>query len=749
MATADLAEVGIALRVTGKRDVAAAERELDKAQRTLARLALQTRTGAITEKEFNNAVTQATSKVAKKNGLLINSNQIIRSYVKNLRNATDAELAMAAGVAKSGKGIRNLELLAQQAGYQVGDFAVQVQSGTNVAVAFGQQMSQLLGFIGPMGAVAGAGVAIGTGLIAPLLNARDTAKDVTERFEELEEALGSVAIAADASIEAGLTAKLVSAQSAVNELVARMQSEDFKKAMSFAGASTASGQVAQTIIDAELEGRKKLVNELTNQAGQAAILEAQERVRAALVGDQVQESQNLAAAKRIILDLEERNKIAAKKLEKLEQGRADAVAAQFNALMASIAANDRKNKQEDARRAKLNQQLDIEEKRLRDEIALLTMRKQFGDQSLAVRQLETDIAVENYKADLLRKGVAEETVNQLTDQYRLSLNLKRELQEMSNITFNFAPTSAVSRAMQKYAGRSTVSTKDPIFGETGKSIYTEPPKGAKKTTIEDTIQNLRRQMEVEQALMSLTGQRRREEEVFLQLKHANQDADIKTSETRLRSIAQEVAAMEERSRVIEEARKQQEDLAESIQGSMEDAFMSIVDGTESVKDAFRIMARDIIAELYRVFVVKQMVAGITGTFDLFSGPAAGSSESILGSVSAKGNVFSSGSLIKAFANGGVVGGPTYFPMAGGRMGLMGEAGPEAIMPLTRGPNGKLGVEASGGGSVVVNQSFNFSANGDDSVRRIIAEETPKIAELTSSAIIDQRRRGGSIRRAFK
>ena len=106
-------------------------------------------------------------------------------------------------------------------------------------------------------------------------------------------------------------------------------------------------------------------------------------------------------------------------------------------------------------------------------------------------------------------------------------------------------------------------------------------------------------------------------------------------------------------------------------------------------------------------------------------------------------------MVKAYANGGVVGGLTYFPMAGGRMGLMGEAGPEAIMPLTRGPNGKLGVEASGSGSVVVNQSFNFSANGDDSVRRIIAEETPKIAELTSSAIIDQRRRGGSIRRAFK
>ena len=53
--------------------------------------------------------------------------------------------------------------------------------------------------------------------------------------------------------------------------------------------------------------------------------------------------------------------------------------------------------------------------------------------------------------------------------------------------------------------------------------------------------------------------------------------------------------------------------------------------------------------------------------------------------------------VKPFAAGGVIGAPTYFPMTGGGVGLAGETGPEAIMPLTRGPDGKLGV-ASGGGS---------------------------------------------------
>ncbi len=56
--------------------------------------------------------------------------------------------------------------------------------------------------------------------------------------------------------------------------------------------------------------------------------------------------------------------------------------------------------------------------------------------------------------------------------------------------------------------------------------------------------------------------------------------------------------------------------------------------------------------------------------------------------------------VTPFASGGVVSGPVAFPMRGG-VGLMGEAGPEAIMPLARGPDGKLGVRGGGGGAVNV------------------------------------------------
>jgi len=91
-----------------------------------------------------------------------------------------------------------------------------------------------------------------------------------------------------------------------------------------------------------------------------------------------------------------------------------------------------------------------------------------------------------------------------------------------------------------------------------------------------------------------------------------------------------------------------------------------------------------------------------------------------------------------------------FPMAGGKTGLMGEAGPEAIMPLKRGANGKLGVQMEGGGgdNVVINQSFNFQANGDDSVKKIIAQAAPQIANMTKKSLLDDRRRGGTTKAVF-
>lgn len=63
--------------------------------------------------------------------------------------------------------------------------------------------------------------------------------------------------------------------------------------------------------------------------------------------------------------------------------------------------------------------------------------------------------------------------------------------------------------------------------------------------------------------------------------------------------------------------------------------------------------------------------------------------------------------VTPFAKGGVIASPGYFPLGRG-LGLAGEAGPEAIMPLQRGPDGRLGV--AGGGAGTVNVTFNVTAS---------------------------------------
>ncbi|HHL20749.1 MAG TPA: phage tail tape measure protein [Aliiroseovarius sp.] len=70
--------------------------------------------------------------------------------------------------------------------------------------------------------------------------------------------------------------------------------------------------------------------------------------------------------------------------------------------------------------------------------------------------------------------------------------------------------------------------------------------------------------------------------------------------------------------------------------------------------------------------------------------------------------------VTPFASGGVVSSATAFPMRGG-LGLMGEAGPEAIMPLARGPDGRLGVR--GGGGRPVNITMNISTPDVEGFRR--------------------------------
>ena len=77
----------------------------------------------------------------------------------------------------------------QQVGYQVQDLAVQLQGGTDALVAIGQQGSQLLGIFGPAGAIAGAILAIGTGLAGAFLKAKHAAEGTINVMKTYKETI--------------------------------------------------------------------------------------------------------------------------------------------------------------------------------------------------------------------------------------------------------------------------------------------------------------------------------------------------------------------------------------------------------------------------------------------------------------------------------------------------------------------------------------------------------------------------------
>jgi len=99
---------------------------------------------------------------------------------------------------KFGKGV------AQQLGYQIADFSVQVQNGTSAMQAFGQQGSQMLAVFGPIGSLLGAGVAIGSALATTFMGMGRATESAKDAAKELDEAFSDLASTYNTSVKSSL-----------------------------------------------------------------------------------------------------------------------------------------------------------------------------------------------------------------------------------------------------------------------------------------------------------------------------------------------------------------------------------------------------------------------------------------------------------------------------------------------------------------------------------------------------------------
>jgi hypothetical protein len=523
----------------------------------------------------------------------------------------------------SGKKINRMGMRMQQAGYQIGDFAVQVQSGTNVMVALGQQGAQLLGIFGAGGAIAGAALAIGTALIAPLMRGEKAAKELTDRIKELKREV--------------------------------MES-----------------QVGRSL-PKELE---ETYNE--QDALYIKILSAENDLLAATKARKAQEGK-IRENSSLMIELKAAETAAQKELNKLTEKRA----ANFKII-------------NDYNKALLEKQKEIfkvENSSLEAQNTLLQLKLQFGEDSLAVREMERQIARDEYAQQVKSLNINDDMKKQLIEQndyylYQLGLleDINRAKEYQAEIDKRFADETLLMDMPVKQA----------------------PQKGKKKTAKpKDPLESLMNRLELEKELLGVNQDRAA---VMRALGESRGNYDEK-------SINAAIALQAEIRKQNELLDKQQE-LYDTIGGHLEDAMMSFMDHTKSAEEKFKEFANAVIQDLYRILVVQELV---------------NAAKTAMGGGSFLGSLFGG-----FMANGGSVSSDKAY--------IVGEKGPELFVPSSNGtivPNDKMG-----GNGVTVVQNINVSTGVQQTVRSEIRQMMPQIAESAKAAVLDSKRRGGNYGRAL-
>lgn len=706
-----------------------------------------------------------------------------------------------AGIA--GKSANRFGMYAQQAGYQVGDFAVQLQSGTNAGVAFSQQAAQLAGLIpGVAGAIA-TFAAIGLGLaIQNMITFNKEGKKTGEIYSDLGSTLDSLeAIRLDSvSKEFSEYAKVAREEfEAILDVAEKIELKSLKATLDqpleavrkqfskYEASSNISSQIGggeigvdilgfkdieravqayQLLADVQGESKEELAQSLEYQTRLirgSGLMTPEVEKQLALMAEQlgiadraVANAENLGKAhKNILSDLQQETEMRNLILKygedsvQVRQAELDAEHAKTLAMIETLnIADELKLEFEAAAQANY----DAESATIawgnslgyvKNQIAgiasilasigggMISNAEKFTTAKL-IREGATRVEAEKqsrYQAEDARyEAQKRQNLSQYGKIIGTAINAGLSIQHEGGRNADEALLAAheldaerSKSARGSGGGRKKGSGGGGRGSSGGRGRLSDAEKDAERATekLNDFFDQFKSNMEQQERLLGVYGEQREELEKVIEIENRLGDARHLVSQKQIEAMAQEELALE---RKLE--REQQ--IYNIASQSVENLLMTIVDGTSSIEDAFKGMLANIIREVYQQYVAK--------------GAADWAGKFMVSLLSANGNAFGA-SGVKMFAKGGVVDSPTAFKYSGG-LGVMGEAGPEAIMPLKRNSQGKLGVQVSGGssGNVSIQQNFHISANGDESVRTIIRQEMPNIANAAKAAVIAGKRR---------
>lgn len=258
----------------------------------------------------------------------------------------------------------------------------------------------------------------------------------------------------------------------------------------------------------------------------------------------------------------------------------------------------------------------------------------------------------------------------------------------------------------------TVAQRQELAARAAKMAATEYA-NTRRTAAEETTRahaEAMRQLEVERGAIGLAGEALAAYQYKQQAINRELAAGVALKDIDTGKIAEQAQAYAQAAAANEASRKAIEDQRAALEANRQAAtafFQDWIGGIRQGENVFKAFGNAVTRALNSI-IDKLIEAAIQQLFfnSLASasggGGAAGAASNIISLVS---SLFANGGAFgtaQRFANGGtftnsIVTDPTLFRFAkGSKMGLMGEQGPEAIMPLARGPNGKLGVQANGG-----------------------------------------------------
>ena len=725
------------------RDLIRTQREQKKFQANLVLIEKAFRDGKISAFRYNTEIVKQSSQLSKLGGTYQKAASEVRTYAASLRKATDAQLANTAATVMGGKKMSRFGMISQQVGYQVGDFFVQVQSGTSALVAFGQQGTQLAGLLpGIYGAVIGIGLAIGTMLARSFLQAKDAMSDFQDLSNSFAPAMKKLSEGIkDTRLE---VYKLVTGIKDTNQAIGQ-QALEYQKALQqtnqFLAAQDGLSRIQKvraqglkvfglTIVKSDQERvdlLEKQNDEYSKLNDRAEQLRKKEEDRKNFLEDQLEIQERIRDAEQAIEAAQDRQASKASTTYAIEEDKLD--------LLRQLAAGT--ITQADLEDQLLRNKLRLEYSLLDNADALIARRVEQVRQG---RELTAEI-----KEQIRQTKLKEQALKRIED----SFNKQRDSMLAQGDLLKHEVFLRKTYKDETYIQERLEQKKLNLYIQQNNLNQDQADRlRAAHNYLLDQKQALEDINDQEKARLNLLSVQQKMRGVGVA---SGRGGDPRQQGTRYqqefgyKTVDELIAEHNARNKGIKETidltreltdvQKQQVAIADSVSGAFGDFFMGLVDGTTSAKDAFRAMAADIIQQLYRILVVEQLVQSIAGAITGAFTPA---------SAAGTGGSVAPPKAPRRYEGGGYTGSGPRSGGLDGKGGFMAMLHPrETVVDHTKGQSA---------GGTVVNQVFNISANTSDDTKRLItqtiAQASPAIINQSVGAVMNQRRRGGAMKSAF-